>query len=426
MKIAVVGLGYVGLPLALEFAKSGAYVVGVEPNRSKLECLSRGESYLRHLEHERVRVCLDSGCFTAVEQLSEASDVDAVIITVPTPLNRYREPDLSHVIDAGKAIGAVLRKGMLVVLESTTHPGTTDGELRDVLEEASGLEAGRDFCLAYSPEREDPGNKTNRFATTPKIVGGLTESCLERATELYKLVVETVVPVSTCRTAEAAKLLENVFRSVNIALVNELKVIYRKMDIDIWEVIEAAKTKPFGFMAFYPGPGLGGHCIPVDPFYLSWKAREYGEYARFIELAGEINTVITEHVVMVIMEALNASGIAASRSRILILGVAYKPDIEDDRQSPAYVIMEKLISLGADVSYHDPFVPEIPPHDFISTRIVGMRSVDFSEESVSSFDLAVVITHHTSVDHAKCLEWVPSVVDCRNVLPSTPGKVWRA
>ncbi len=426
MDIVVIGLGYVGLPLALAFAHAGNRVMGIEIDPHKTGKLKQGVSPLRHIRDERIQAVIESGLFDVGEEIPDGNTAEAYIITVPTPLNRYREPDLSHVLAAGRAIGKVLRPGSLVVLESTTHPCTTDGELRTVLEEVSGLVAGKDFALAFSPEREDPGNTQHSFSAIPKIVGGYTDTCLKRAEALYGCIFDQLVPVSSCRTAEAAKLLENIFRSVNIALVNELKVIYRKMGIDIWEVIEAAKTKPFGFMAFYPGPGLGGHCIPVDPFYLSWKAREFGEYARFIELAGEVNTLITDHVVTIIMEALNSIGRSVKGSRILIYGVAYKPDIEDDRQSPSYAIMGKLLNLGAEIAYHDPHVGEILAHPFADDRIIGMKSIDLSEANVRSFDLGVVVTNHSAVDHKQCLEWSGCMVDCRNVLPKMEGKVWRA
>ena len=309
----------------------------------------------------RWRTEVNAGRLEAATDFSRVNEVEAVIICVPTPLNKNREPDISYILETGRAIAPHLQKGTLVVLESTTYPGTTDEDLRAVLEEGSGLAAGKDFHLAFSPEREDPANPDSKVGEVPKLVGGLTPACLEKAVQLYRRAIKTVVPVSSCRVAEAAKLLENIFRSVNIALVNELKVVYASMGIDIWEVIDAAKTKPFGFMAFYPGPGLGGHCIPIDPFYLTWKAREFEHSTRFIELAGEINTAMPDYVVHRVAEALNDQGKAIKGSRILILGLAYKPNVDDERESPSYRLLEKLKQRGAIVAYHDPHVPVIRP-----------------------------------------------------------------
>src|SRR5271169_2714206 len=306
MKIAIVGLGYVGLPLSFQFAQSGVQVLGLDIDTAKVDALNQGKSYIKHIPAELVEKNVHSGAFSASSDFSRIDEVSAIIICVPTPLNKNREPDISYILDTGKSIARYLRQGMLVVLESTTYPGTTDEDLREVLEVGSGLVAGRDFHLAFSPEREDPGNPDSKVALIPKVVGGYTPACLEKAVALYSKAVKTIVPVSSCRAAEATKLLENTFRGVNIALVNELKVVYRAMGIDIWEVIAAAKTKPFGYMPFYPGPGLGGHCIPIDPFYLTWKAREFGQNTRFIELAGEINTVMPEFVVQQVVSALNA------------------------------------------------------------------------------------------------------------------------
>src|SRR5580692_9916638 len=306
MKIAIVGLGYVGLPLSLQFARSGVDVLGLDIDPAKVESLNQGRSYIKHIESSAIAEFAKSGRLSASTDFSRVKETEAVIICVPTPLNKNREPDISYIIETGKAIAPHLQKGALVVLESTTYPGTTDEDLREVLEEGSGLKAGVDFHLAFSPEREDPGNAQSKVAVIPKVIGGLTPVCLERAKEVYGRAIKTLVPVSSCRLAEAAKLTENIFRSVNIALVNELKVVYSAMGIDVWEVINAAKTKPFGYMPFYPGPGLGGHCIPIDPFYLSWKAREYAQNTRFIELAGEVNTSMPEYVVQQVIIALNA------------------------------------------------------------------------------------------------------------------------
>ncbi len=354
LKIAVVGLGYVGLPLSFQFARSGVTVLGLDIDSAKVDALNQGRSYIRHIAPQAVHDAVRSGSFSASTDFSRIREVSAVIICVPTPLNKNREPDISYILDTGNSIAPHLRRGMLVVLESTTYPGTTDEDLRRTLEIGSGLEAGRDFALAFSPEREDPGNPDSKVALIPKVVGGYTPGCLQQAVALYSRAVRTVVPVASCRTAEATKLLENTFRSVNIALVNELKVVYSAMGIDIWEVIAAARTKPFGFMPFYPGPGLGGHCIPIDPFYLTWKAHEYGQHTRFIELAGEINTSMPAHVVHRVADALNDRKKPLNGSSILILGLAYKPNVDDERESPSYTLMELLKARGAQVAYFDP------------------------------------------------------------------------
>ena len=344
MKIAVVGLGYVGLPLSLQFARSCVSVLGIDVDLKKVELLNNGQSYIKHIEASAIAELLGSGKFSASTDFSRIKEVEAVIICVPTPLNKNREPDLSFIMETGRTIAPHLAEGALVVLESTTYPGTTEEELRVVLEEGSGMKAGSSFHLAFSPEREDPANEQSKVKQIPKVVGGYTAACLEKAMALYGRAIDTLVPVSSCRAAEATKLLENIFRSVNIALVNELKLVYAAMGIDIWEVIGAAKTKPFGFMPFYPGPGLGGHCIPIDPFYLTWKAREYGQHTRFIELAGEINTRMPEHVVHRVADALNSQQKSINGSRILVLGLAYKPNVDDERQSPSYVLMDLLQS----------------------------------------------------------------------------------
>jgi UDP-N-acetyl-D-glucosamine dehydrogenase len=428
MKTAIVGLGYVGLPLSLQFARSGVTVLGLDIDPAKVEALSQGRSYIRHIASEAVAEAVKSGAFSASTDFSRIKDLDAVIICVPTPLNKNREPDISFIVDTGKAIAPHLRKGMLVVLESTTYPGTTDEDLRAVLEQGSGLKAGADFHLAFSPEREDPGNPDSQVAIIPKVVGGLTPACLEKATALYGKAIKTLVPVSSCRAAEATKLLENTFRSVNIALVNELKVVYAAMGIDVWEVINAAKTKPFGFMPFYPGPGLGGHCIPIDPFYLTWKAREYGLNTRFIELAGEVNTSMPEYVVHRVVDALNAQRKALNGSKILVSGLAYKPNVDDDRESPSYVLMDLLKQRGADVAYYDPYVPVIRP-----TREhphwAGTRSVAWRREVIQGFDLVLVATHHAAVNYLELADWGRVIVDTRNAMAhiaTRAGQVWKA
>lgn len=413
MKIAVVGLGYVGLPLSLQFASSGIEVVGLDIDSDKVLRLNRGESYIRHIITDTIRAAVAARTFRASTDFSEIRNVEAVIICVPTPLNVYREPDISYVLRTGEDIGRYLQRNTLVVLESTTYPGTTDGELRAILESASGLKAGFDFHLAFSPEREDPGNPLSRVANIPKIVGGFTPGCLARAKALYAQAIKTIIPVSSCRVAEAAKLLENIFRSVNIALVNELKIVYDAMGIDVWEVITAAKTKPFGFMPFYPGPGLGGHCIPIDPFYLTWKAREFGQHTRFIELAGEINTSMPAYVVDRVADALNRARKSVNGSRILALGLAYKADVDDMRESPTFVIMDLLKRRGAELAYYDPYIPQITP-----TREhgawTGTRSVEWNEETIRSFDAVVICTAHSALNYGQLIAWSQCIVDTRN------------
>jgi UDP-N-acetyl-D-glucosamine dehydrogenase len=428
VKIAIVGLGYVGLPLSLQFARSGATVLGLDVDRAKVDSINQGRSYIKHIPADAIAQFVKSGNFSASTDFSQVKKMEAVIICVPTPLNKNREPDISFILDTGRSLAPHLKKGILVVLESTTYPGTTDEDLRAVLENGSGLKAGVDFHLAFSPEREDPGNPDSKVALIPKVIGGLTPACLERAKAVYGLAIKTLVPVSSCRAAEAAKLTENIFRSVNIALVNELKIVYTAMGIDVWEVINAAKTKPFGFMAFYPGPGLGGHCIPIDPFYLTWKAREYGEHTRFIELAGEINTAMPAYVVQQAVSALNDRKKSLNGSKILLLGLAYKADVDDDRESPSYVLMTLLKERGAAVSYHDPYVPVIKPTRE-HPQWAGVKSVAWNEKTVRSFDLVLIATKHTSVDYAQLAKWAGCIVDARNAMsgiPAKPGQVWKA
>lgn len=428
MMISVVGLGYVGLPLAIQFAQAEVTVLGIDIDSLKVDSINRGLSYIRHIAPETISEVVNEKRLCASTDFSRVKEVDAVIICVPTPLNKNRGPDVSFILETGRAIAPHLAKGALVVLESTTYPGTTDGELRQVLEEGSGMKAGADFYLAFSPEREDPGNDRSKVKTVPKVVGGYTPACLERAIALYSRAVDTIVPVSSCRVAEATKLLENIFRSVNIALVNELKLIYAAMGIDIWEVIEAAKTKPFGFMPFYPGPGLGGHCIPIDPFYLTWKAREYGRNTRFIELAGEINTSMPEHVVQRISEALNSRRKALNGSKVLVLGLAYKPNVDDERESPSYILMNLLNDCGAEIEYHDPYVPAIKPTREHS-HWAGKSSVAWDKKTVESFDVVLIATNHACVNYRELAEWAQCIVDTRNAMADTPvasGKVWKA
>jgi len=428
MKISVVGLGYVGLPLSLQFARSCVSVLGLDVDAKKVELLNNGHSYIKHIGPSDIAELVRSGKFSASTEFSRIKEVEAVIICVPTPLTKNREPDISFVIKTGEMIAPHLAKGALVVLESTTYPGTTEEELRVVLEEESGMKAGVDFHLAFSPEREDPANEQSNLKRIPKVVGGYTPTCLDRAVALYSKTIDKVVPVSSCRVAEAAKLLENVFRSVNIALVNELKLIYGAMGIDIWEVIEAAKTKPFGFMPFYPGPGLGGHCIPIDPFYLTWKAREYGQHTRFIELAGEINTRMPEHVVHRVADALNTQRKAIKGSKILILGLAYKPNVDDERESPSYVLMKLLTERGAEVAYYDPYVPVIKPTRE-HPQFAGRKSVEWNRAMIENFDVALIATNHSCVNYQELGEWARCIVDTRNAMARVNGassKVWKA
>lgn len=428
MNLAIIGLGYVGLPLSIQFARSGVNVLGLDIDAAKVDALNDRRSYIKHISEKAVGEVVDSRKFRASTDFSLIKKCEAVVICVPTPLNKNREPDISFIVKTGESIAPHLQRGALVVLESTTFPGTTDGDLRAVLEEGSGLKAGVDFHLAFSPEREDPGNPTSNVAVVPKLVGGFTPACLDKATALYRKAVKAVVPVSSCRVAEAAKLLENIFRSVNIALVNELKVVYAAMGIDIWEVIEAAKTKPFGFMPFYPGPGLGGHCIPIDPFYLTWKAREFEKHTRFIELAGEINTGMPDYVVGRVAEALNAAEKPTKGSKILIVGLAYKPNVDDERESPSYRLLEKLKQQGATVAYHDPYVPVIRPTRE-HAHWAGVKSVPWDRETIAGFDVVVVATAHACVNYQELADWARCIVDTRNAMAAVkvaPGKVWKA
>jgi UDP-N-acetyl-D-glucosamine dehydrogenase len=427
-KIAIIGLGYVGLPLSLQFARSGVKVLGLDVDSSKVEAINNGQSYIKHINSDDIKQRLANGYLQASTDFRRIKEVEAVVICVPTPLNKNREPDISFVLGSGRAIAPHLQKGTLVVLESTTYPGTTDTDLRAVLEEDSGMKAGEDFYLAYSPEREDPGNPNSNVAIVPKVIGGYTENCLLKAEQLYSLAVEKTIPVSSCRAAEATKLLENIFRSVNIALVNELKKVYEEMDIDVWEVIEAAKTKPFGYMPFYPGPGLGGHCIPIDPFYLTWKAREYGQTTRFIELAGEVNTTMPEHVINRVAEALNSQGKPVKGSRILVLGLAYKANIDDCRESPSYILMDKLKKRGAEVSYHDPHVPEIRLTREHS-QWAGTKSVEWTEETITIYDAVLISTAHKAVNNQELANWSSLIIDTRNAMNNIETKknqIWKA
>ncbi len=412
-KVGVVGLGYVGLPLVKAIGGSGFPVTGFDVDAEKVRQLEAGRSYIRHIPSSVVQELIDGGRFRATTDFSHIGAMDAILICVPTPLNRQREPDLSFVERTAEAMAPYLHAGQLVVLESTTYPGTTEDLLRPILERG-GLKSGVDIFLAYSPEREDPGNPKFETSTIPKIVGGDGAPAAELASALYREVVTEVIPVSSPATAEAVKLTENVFRAVNIALVNELKVVYEKMGIDVWEVIDAAKTKPFGFMPFYPGPGLGGHCIPIDPFYLTWKAREFDVYTRFIELAGQINTAMPLHVVRRLDEELDRRfGKGLNGAKILVIGVAYKKNVDDVRESPALRIMKLLRERGAGMDYYDPYVPEIPP-----TReypeFAALRSIAWAPDRLGSYDAALICTDHDDVDYGELVARSRLVVDTRN------------
>lgn len=428
MKISIVGLGYVGLPLAIQFARANVTVLGLDVDTTKVDLINQGQSYIKHIPQATIEEVVKQKRLSASTDFSRIKEVEAVVICVPTPLTKNREPDISFILETGRAIAPHLAKGTLVVLESTTYPGTTDEDLRTVLEEGSGMKAGVDFHLAFSPEREDPANEQSKVKLIPKVIGGYTPACLERAMVLYGKAIDIIVPVSSCRVAEATKLLENIFRSVNIALVNELKLIYAAMGIDIWEVVEAAKTKPFGFMPFYPGPGLGGHCIPIDPFYLTWKAREHGQPTRFIELAGEINTRMPEYVVNRVAEALNQWSKAVKGSRILVLGLAYKPNVDDERESPSYRLMDLLTERGAQVEYYDPYIPAIK-RTREHLHWAGKKSVSWSHDVIGSFELVLIATNHACVNYQELADWAQCIVDTRNAMASAKvaiGKVWKA
>jgi UDP-N-acetyl-D-glucosamine dehydrogenase len=408
--IAVVGLGYVGLPLAETFAWGGYPVVGFDVDANKVQQLRQGKSYIGHISSERIAELVRTGRFEATTDPHCFEKADAVVICVPTPLTETRDPDLSYITGTARTIKPHLRRGQLIVLESTTYPGTTDNVLRPILEE-SGLRAGADFFLAFSPEREDPGNKQFSTRTIPKVVGGIDVASRELAVALYRPVVTGVVPVSDCRVAEACKILENTYRAVNIALVNELKIVFAAMGIDVWEVIDAARTKPFGFQAFYPGPGLGGHCIPIDPFYLTWVARKFGIHTRFIELAGEVNTSMPRYVLNRIAEALNEHGKPLRGSRVCVLGVAYKKDVDDPRESPAFEIMELLEERGAVVSYNDPHVPRLP---HMRHHHVRKDTQPLTPEFLAAQDCVVIVTDHSSYRYDWIVRHAALVVDTRN------------
>lgn len=411
--IGIVGLGYVGLPLALAFAEAGRRVLGLDTDPRKVAALERGETYITQFPASRIAAARATGRLHATTETSRLAECDVIVICVPTPLTPQREPDLGAVIATTNAIAATLRPGQLVVLESTTWPGTTDEVLRPRLE-AGGLVCGRDFFLAFSPEREDPGNPNWGTTTIPKLVGGVDQVSGDLAVALYTGVVREIVQVPSARVAEAAKITENVYRSVNIALVNELKLIYDRMGIDVWDVLDAAATKPFGFQRFDPGPGLGGHCIPIDPFYLAWKAREHGLAARFVELAGEINVAMPGYVVRRIQDALNDSGKPVRGSRVLVLGIAYKRNVADPRESPAFEILEGLLHLGANVTYHDPHIPVAPPMRSWPD-LPALQSTELTTEDLAASDVVVVVTDHQAIDWQLVATHAPLVVDTRGV-----------
>jgi len=410
--VGVIGLGYVGLPLVHVFWQAGLKVVGFDIDPAKISKLGNGESYISHFDHDRIAKMNSSNRFRATDDFSELGTCDAILICVPTPITATREPDLSFVVDTSEAIARYLRKGTLVVLESTTYPGTTQEVVLPILEK-SGLSAGKDFHLAFSPEREDPGSAIETKAI-PKIVGGIDAYSGELAAHLYSLGFSQIHKVSDAQTAEAVKITENIFRAVNIALVNELKLAYSSMGINIWDVIEAAKTKPFGYMPFYPGPGLGGHCIPIDPFYLSWRARSFEVETKFIELAGEVNRAMPRIVVQTLAQALSSrQGKAVNGAKILVLGAAYKKNVDDTRESPALHIIDMLRKHGAEVAYHDPYVPEIPrtreyPH------LAGLKSVALEEKNIAGYDAAMIVTDHSNVDYSALVRWSKLIIDTRN------------
>ncbi len=416
IRSAVIGLGYVGLPLAVELAEAGVEVVGIDLDKSKVDAINAKKSYIQDVPAEQVKALVSKGMLSATTAYSALMNVDTINICVPTPLRKTKEPDISYIVKSAEQIARYLKKGQLIILESTTYPGTTDEVLLPMFE-AKGLKVGKDFFLAFSPERVDPGNPTYHTKNIPKVVGGVTPACTEAAKALYELSIDTVHSVSSTRVAETVKLLENTFRSVNIGLVNELAMMCDKMRINVWEVIDAAKTKPFGFMAFYPGPGLGGHCIPIDPLYLSWKARHFGFEARFIELAAQVNSAMPDHVVTIVAEALNTQAKSIKGSKILVLGVAYKKNVSDYRESPAFEVIHSLEHKGAKVSYNDPHVPDF------KEGALKMKSVKLTAQVLKSADCVVIITDHSAYDYTWVVANSRLVVDTRNAVKAKNTKV---
>jgi UDP-N-acetyl-D-glucosamine dehydrogenase len=412
-KVGIIGMGYVGLPLAIGATIKGYDVIGFDIDKTKIDFLNEGKCYIKHISEKEMKRMVETDRFKATNDFNILKEMDLIILCVPTPLTEQREPDMSYIVNTCEEVGKHLKKGQIIILESTTYPGTTDELMKNILEK-SGLKEGKDFFLAFSPEREDPGRKDFTTTSTPKVVGGVSPISGELAQLFYSQFIEKVVPVKDARTAEASKLTENIFRAVNIALVNELKMAYDRMGIDIWEVLDAASTKPFGFMRFNPGPGWGGHCIPLDPFYLSWKAREFDFSTKFIELAGEINWKMPEYVIEKLIYALNDLQKSLKGSKILILGIAYKKNIDDARETPAFQIMEKILNLGGEIDYYDPYIPQCP-----STRkhknFARMKSIELTKENLKKYSAAIVVTDHDDVDYELISKEVPIIVDTRGV-----------
>lgn len=427
--IGIIGLGYVGLPLMWTFHEQGFPVMGFDVDESKINDLKNGKPYIKHLGYDMMEKLAESNRCSATLDFAGLETMDVIIMCVPTPLNTYREPDMQYVEATTRTIGEHLQEGQLVILESTSYPGTTEEVVVPILEKESGLKSDKDFFVAYSPEREDPGNPNFNTAKIPKVVGADGPEALAVAVELYDTVIVQTVPVSNNKTAEAVKLTENIFRSVNIALVNELKVVFQEMGIDIHEVLDAAETKPFGFMKFTPGPGLGGHCIPIDPFYLTWKAREYEQNTRFIELAGEINTSMPRYVIERTIKALNAHQKAVNGSNVLIIGLAYKPDVDDLRESPTFKLMDLLKDYGANISYYDHYIPEIwvtREHE----EWAGMKTIAWDQQTISSFDAVIISTNHSDINYQELADWNDVIIDTRNamknVTPLSSNQIWKA
>ena len=427
LTVGVIGLGYVGLPLVLNYAAKGYHVIGFDVDLTKIEALEAGQSYIKHIDSAPIAEYAADGRIKATNDFNRIGEVDAVIICVPTPLSAHREPDLSYIEATLDSIVPFLKPGQLVSLESTTYPGTTIEVVQPRIE-SGGLEVGESIFLVFSPEREDPGNENFAGPVIPKVLGGVTKGCLERGLALYGAIYAKLVPVSSPSVAEFTKLLENIYRAVNIGLVNEMKIVASAMGVDIWEVIDAAKTKPFGFTAFYPGPGLGGHCIPIDPFYLTWKAREYGLHTRFIELAGEINRSIPEYVIEHATAALNAHKKPVNGSRVLLIGLAYKANVDDMRESPTFALMDLLKERGALISYHDPHIARIMPTR-AHAEWTGLESVKWDQENISSYDCVIVVTRHDACDFNQLAQWAPCIVDTRNAMEgiqTAEGQVTKA